>query len=264
MDMRIKNRVAVVTGGSSGIGLAAVSALLEEGARVAFCGRSKERLLEAAAVLEKKFSQERLLYSVCDVLDREQIAEFRRQTIDRFGGVDILVNNAGRARFSTFADTDDEAWRDELHLKFFSIIYPTRAFLDSLEKSDQAAIVCVNSLLAVQPEPHMVATSAARAGVLSLSYSLAKEFAPKGIRVNSILLGTISSGQWKERYQKSGDVEESFDDWMQKLAVEKKIPLGRFGVPAEAASAIVYLASPLSSYTTGATLDVSGGFARHI
>ncbi len=101
---------------------------------------------------------------------------------------------------STFADTTDEAWREELELKFFSQIYPVRAFKPLLDKSDAAAIMAVNSLLAYQPEPYMVATSAARAGAQSLVKSLAREFAPR-IRVNSIMLGLIDSGQWQRRFE---------------------------------------------------------------
>ncbi|WP_033941372.1 SDR family NAD(P)-dependent oxidoreductase, partial [Pseudomonas aeruginosa] len=100
-----------------------------------------------------------------------------------------LVNNAGQGRVSTFAETTDEAWSEELQLKFFSVIHPVRAFLPQLESRADAAIVCVNSLLASQPEPHMVATSAARAGVKNLVRSMAFEFAPKGVRVNGILIG---------------------------------------------------------------------------
>ncbi len=116
------------------------------------------------------------------------------------GRCDILVNNAGQARMSTFADTTDEAWREELELKFFSQIYPVRAFKPMLDKSDAAAILAVNSLLAYQPEPYMVATAAARAGAQSLVKSLAREFAPR-IRVNSVMLGLINSGQWERRFE---------------------------------------------------------------
>ena len=113
----------------------------------------------------------------------------------------MLVNNAGQGRVSTFADTADEAWREELELKYFSIIRPTRAFLPMLREAKAPSIVCVNSLLALQPEPHMVATSSARAGTLSLVKSLAGELAPERIRVNSILIGIVESGQWRRRFE---------------------------------------------------------------
>ena len=264
MDCGLKDRVAVVTGGSSGIGLATVGRMLAEGAKVAFCARDEQRLEAARAGLEARFGTDAILAAPCDVLDADALARFRAQVEDRFGATDILVNNAGRARMSSFADTDDTAWREELELKFFGLIHPTRAFLPLLEASDSAAIVCINALLAQQPEPHLVATSAARAGALSLVKSLSREFAPKGIRVNSILLGIIESGQWDRRYQAQAADGETREEWLAAIARDRGVPLGRFGTPDEVAAAIVFLASPLASYITGAALDVSGGHAHHV
>lgn len=264
MDLNIRNNVAVVTGGTSGIGLATVRLLIENGAKVAFCGREQQRLDSASEILLRDFPEGSIFAYQCDVLDKQQVENFAVAVGKYYGSVDMLINNAGQGHVSTFAGTTDEDWREELNLKFFSIIYPIRAFLPYLEASEQASIVCVNSLLALQPEPHMVATSAARAGVLNLSRSLAVEFALKGIRVNSVLLGVINSGQWKSRYKQRVEGNETFDEWLTGLAKDKKIPLGRFGYSEEAARSIVYLASPLASYTTGAAIDVSGGVARHI
>jgi NAD(P)-dependent dehydrogenase (short-subunit alcohol dehydrogenase family) len=176
----------------------------------------------------------------------------------------MLVNNAGQGRVSTFADTTDDAWREELELKYFSVIRPTRAFLPMLRESQTPSIVCVNSLLALQPEPHMVATSSARAGTLSLVKSLAVELAPERIRVNSILIGIVESGQWRRRFETQAAPGQSWEDWTSELARKKNIPLGRFGRPEEAAQALFYLATSLSSYTTGSHIDVSGGVARHV
>ena len=118
--------------------------------------------------------------------------------------IDLLVNNAGQGRVSTFARHHRRRLAAELNLKFFSQILPIRAFTPFLERSTAPAIVAVNSLLAYQPEPHMVCTSAARAGVQSLLKSLAAEFAP-AIRVNAILLGLIDSGQWQRRFEARAD-----------------------------------------------------------
>lgn len=129
--------------------------------------------------------------------------------------------------------------------------------------SESAAIVAVNALLSVEPEPHMVCTSAARAGVQNLMKSLATEFAPH-IRVNSVLLGTIDSDQWRRRFEARSNTGQTREEWLTSLARDRKIPLGRFGDPEEVARAIAFLGSPAASYITGASLEISGGMSRHI
>lgn len=260
----LQDRVAVITGGSSGIGLATARLMLSAGARIAICGRDGARLEAAAAALVRDAGNDRLLAQRCDVLDADAVAALADAVARRFGAADVLVNNAGQGRVSTFADTTDDAWREELDLKFFSIVRPTRAFLPQLQRSDAGAIVCVNSLLARQPEPHMVATSAARAGVLNLVRSLATELAPQRVRVNAVLIGLVESGQWRRRFETQAAPGESWEAWTATLAARKGIPLGRLGRPEEAANAITFLASPLASYTTGTFIDVSGGHSRHV
>ena len=263
----LAGRVAAVTGGSSGIGLATASLLLARGAAVAINGRDAQRLQRAEQTLRARHPAARLLARACDVLDGAAVRAWAAEVEATLGPVALLVNNAGQGRVSTFADTSDEAWTEELRLKFFSIIHPTRAFLPQLARQaaalGDAAVVCVNSLLARQPEPHMVATSAARAGVVNLVRSLATEFAPQRVRVNGILVGLIDSGQWRRRYEARADRSQDWDAWSGALARSKHIPLARLGRPEEAAQALVFLASPAASYVTGTHLDVSGGHSRH-
>jgi NAD(P)-dependent dehydrogenase (short-subunit alcohol dehydrogenase family) len=261
MNLDLQDKVAVVTGGTSGIGLATARLFLAEGAMVAICGRDEGRLAAAKATLNA--ASNRLFAMPCNVLDKGAVGGFAAAVEQWTGRCDILVNNAGQARMSTFADTTDEAWREELELKFFSQIYPVRAFKPMLDKSAKAAILAVNSLLAYQPEPHMVATSAARAGAQSLVKSLAREFAPH-IRVNSVMLGLIVSGQWERRFAAREDKAVTRAEWLANAARNGHIPLERLGEPDEVARAIVFLSSPAAGFITGAQLEISGGRSSYI
>jgi NAD(P)-dependent dehydrogenase (short-subunit alcohol dehydrogenase family) len=257
-----EGRVAVVTGGSSGIGLATVQLLLARGASVAFCARTPETVAAVEAELTTEHGAGRVMGRALSVLDPEAVQGFAAEMRDRFGRCDLLVNNAGQGRVSTFAETTDDDWRAEYELKIFSQVHPVRAFRPLLEQTG-GAIVVVNSLLSLQPEPHMVCTASARAGVQSLVKSLSVELAP-AIRVNAILLGLVDSGQWARRFEAREDQGQSREDWYGALAAKKGIPLERLGQPEEAAEAIAFLGSARASYVTGASLEVSGGLSRHI
>jgi NAD(P)-dependent dehydrogenase (short-subunit alcohol dehydrogenase family) len=263
MDLELRDKVAVVTGGSSGIGLATARLFLEEGALVAICGRDAGRLATAKSALNEHGASERLLARQCDVLDKVAVDDFAMAVEQWKGRCDILINNAGQARLSTFSETTDEAWREELELKFFSQIYPVRAFKPLLDKSSAAAILAVNSLLAYQPEPYMVATAAARAGAQNLVKSLAREFAPR-IRVNSLMLGLVHSGQWERRFAARKDPLQTREDWYAEIARTRHIPMQRLGTPDEVARAIAFLCSPTAGFITGAQLEISGGVSRHM
>ncbi len=262
MDLGLRDKVALITGGSAGIGLATARAFLDEGARVAICARGAARLEAAAAELRARPGA-RVFAQVCDVLQPEQVNAWVAGAAAALGGVDALVNNAGQGRFLTFRETTDEQWRQELELKFFSIIHPVRAAYPHLRARGGGSIVVVNAVLARQPEPHMVPTSAARAGVLNLARSLAEEFAPDGIRVNSLTLGTIESEQWRRRYREA-NTDRSEAEWLAEQAAARHIPLGRFGRPDEVAGTIVFLCSRQAGFITGATVDVAGGVQRYV
>ncbi|MEV6793988.1 SDR family oxidoreductase [Streptomyces sp. NPDC051320] len=261
MDLGLADRTVLVTGGSSGVGLATVRALIEEGARVATCGRDADRLARAAAGLGA--GPDRLLTGVCDVRDAAAVRHFTTRTAEHFGGLDGLVNNAGQSRMKNFAESDADDWRDELELKFAGVLNPLHAGLDHLRASAVASVVNVNAVLAKQPEPRLITTSAARAGILNLSKSLSQELAGDGIRVNSVCLGLVDTGQWTRRHAASGSALP-YEQWQAALAADRGVALGRLGRAEEVAYAVVSLLSPRASYITGTSIDVCGGVGRSI
>ncbi|WP_216894936.1 SDR family oxidoreductase [Nocardia alni] len=260
MDLHLNGRTYVVTGGSSGVGLATVGLLLSEGARVITCARDLSRLRSAVEALP---GAERVHAQSCDVRDPAAVASLIASGTERFGGIDGLVNNAGRSRMATRAEATLDDWHDELDLKFASVLNTVDAALPWLRRSDTAAIVNINAVLARQPEIRLVTTSAARAGLLNLTKSLSLELAPENIRVNTVSLGLVDTGQWRRRYEESGTAQ-SFAEWEAQIAADRGVGLGRFGRADEVAAMVVTLLSPRSSYVTGADLDVCGGVARYV
>ncbi|MCQ4210696.1 SDR family oxidoreductase [Streptomyces longispororuber] len=260
MDLGLADRTVLVTGGSSGVGLATVRALLDEGANVATCGRDGDRL----ARTKEKLRSDRLFTGICDVRDAAEVRGFTEASAAHFGGrIDGLVNNAGQSRMKPFAETTMDDWRDELDLKFAGVLNPLAAARTYLADSDAASVVNVNAVLAKQPETRLMTTSAARAGILNLSKSLSVELAGDGIRVNSVCLGLVDTGQWTRRHA-AADSGLSYEDWQAELAADRGIALGRLGRAEEVAYAIVALLSPRASYITGTSIDVCGGVGRGI
>lgn len=260
MDLRLEGRVVVVTGASSGVGLAVARYLVQEGGRVIACARDLSRLERAVASLDGPGK----VHPVgCDVTNRAQVEAMVAETVDVFGVLDGLVCNAGRSLMATLPDTSDEQLREELELKIFGAWHVIRAARPHLAASDAASVVNVNAILAKQPETRLAATSAARAALLNFTRSLASELGPDGIRVNSVCLGLIDTGQWRRRYEVAG-TQQSYEGWSAEIAADRGIALGRFGRAEEVAFPVVTLLSPLSGYCTGASIDVGGGVSRYV
>ena len=260
MDLCLAGRAYLVTGASSGVGLATARLLLAEGAHVAACARDGARLASALAELPRAHGAQ-VHAAACDVLDRESVAAFVDHSAKQFGRLDGIVNNAGRSLMARVAETSTEQWAQELRLKIDSVLHTVDAAAAHLRDSDAPAIVNINAILARQPEPRLGATSAARAALLNLSKTLAHDLAP--VRVNSVLLGLIDTGQWRRRYDAAA-TGQTYEQWSAALAAERGVALGRLGEAEEVAYAIVALLSPRASYITGSSIDVGGGVARYV
>lgn len=264
MDLGLNKRVVIVTGASSGVGLATSRLLVGEGCHVIGCGRDTERLDSVAASIEGPGSFTGVRGDVLDQADMEAVVG---RAIADFGAIDGLVCNAGRSLMKPLFETTEEEILDEYRLKVFGVLNLVRQARGHLAASDAASVVVVNAILARQPEAKLPVTASARAGLLNLTRSLAGELGADGTRVNSVALGLVDTGQWRRRYDKAiadGTTDADYDTWSAEIAADRGIVLGRFGRAEEVAFPIVSFLSPRSGYCTGATIDIGGGVARYI
>lgn len=261
MDLGLKDKVAVIMGGTSGVGLKTAETFLQEGAKVAICGRSKERIEKASNHLFSFGSKEDIYAGQCDVTSKEDVDSFIQATANYFGGIDILVNAAGHSVMGYFFDITDEQWQEQIQLKYFAIIYAVRAVHPHLVMRGGGRIININATLAKEPERHMVATAATRAGLLNLSKTLSQELAENNILVNSVSLGLIRTDQWERRRLKNAPEQEP-EEYYAELAKKRNIPLGRVGEAEEVADVIVFLASDKASYVAGSTIETAGALGK--
>jgi NAD(P)-dependent dehydrogenase (short-subunit alcohol dehydrogenase family) len=252
VNLELRDRAFLITGGSDGLGLGLARKLVEEGSRVAVCGRDRERLERAQALLGAD-----ALCVQADVTKAADLDAFIDETLLRFGRLDGAVNNAGRSAGGSIADSDDESWRQDYELKVIPTLHVSRRVLGALEESG-GSIINVLAILARAPGANSTPTSASRAAGLALTKVLANEMGPRGVRVNAILIGLIESGQWVRRAKDSGVDLQGF---YKSLVQGSKIPLGRIGRAEEFADLAAFLLSPRASYITGVGVSIDGGLS---
>ncbi len=260
MDMGLKGKVALITGGSDGIGLATARLLAAEGARVAICARREEPLRQAAAEVRRATGGD-VLAVPADVSRAEDIARFIGQAAQTYGRIDILLNNAGSSSAHPFEQVPDEEWRHDFDLKLMAAVRCSRAVLPYMRRVGGGRIVNVTAGAGKTPGAASVPTSVTRAAGLALTKALSKEMAKYNILVNSVVIGIVRSGQWVRRHaelQKSNPsltLEQFYVD-----AVKARgVPLCREGTEDEAASVVVFLASNMASYVSGVAINIDGG-----
>lgn len=245
--MKLKGRVAVVTGGSRGIGRAIALAVAEEGADVAInFQRNETQAKEVAQAIERLGRSAETFQA--DVSDPEQVQRMRDAVLQRFDrGVDILVNNAGINRDKSFVRMDEEIWKAVISVNLNGVFYCTKAFLDGMAAKGFGRIINISSIVAQMGNFGQANYAAAKAGVLGLTKTLARELAGKGVTVNAVAPGFIETDM----------VASVPEDVKERIRVQ--IPLRRFGKPEEVARAVVFLASEDTGYITGQVLSVNGG-----
>ena len=258
MDLELAGKIAIVTGGSDGIGKAAATAMAREGAKVALAARRQSVLDEAVSEITAETHGEVVGIST-DVRDEAAVERLIDEVVAKWGGLDILVNNAGTSSAVRLEDMTNERLAEDLQLKVYGAVYCMRHALAHLKRSGSGAVVNITTPGGEAPEAGTQPTALSRAAGISLTKAWSKEFAPDNIRVNTVCIGLLKSGQHRIRWEKAHAENPSYsleDHWVE---TGKEVPLGRVGEASEAGDVIAFLCSARASYVTGASVNIDGG-----
>lgn len=257
MDLSLNGKVALVTGGSRGIGQGIAHGLAAEGCHLAICARGEEEL-EAAADGLRKHGVEVLALAL-DITEPEAPAQFVEAAVERFGRLDVVVNNVGGNRRKPFEETTDEDWDAILDLNFKAHVRTSRVAIPHLRSAGGGSILFVSSIFGREAGgPGLSIYNTTKSALISVAKIMALELAGDGIRVNSIAPGSIRfpGGSWDRRVKSDPEAMKQF--------VADNLPIGRFGTVEEVANVAVFLASDRASLVTGTCLNVDGGQSRSL
>ena len=260
MDLGITGRIAVVTGGSEGIGLAAAHILAEEGANVVILARTQSKLDAAVAEISSTAVGEIEAVS-CDVSDQDSVTAAFDRILDKWGKVDILVNNAGTGNANSFDDLTNELLSGDLQLKVFGAVYCSRAALPSMRENKWGRIINITTAAGKAAGGSPLPPSMSRAAGIALTKAMSKEYGVDNILVNTVCIGSIRSAQNyrnAEAAVASGAATDIEDYYINRA---KPIPLGRVGEGREAGDLIAFLVSDRASYISGTAINMDGGAA---
>ena len=246
---RLEGKVAVVTGGNSGIGLAAAKRLQEEGARVAIAGRSKKTLDEAVKTIGNG-----VLAVQADVAKLTDVDKLYAEVSKKLGKIDVLFVNAGVAKFAPFAETSESLYDEQFDINTKGAYFTIQKAIPFL--NDGASIILNTSVVDDLGSPNTSAYAATKAALRSFARTAAAELVGRGIRVNTVAPGPIVT----QIFGRTGLPQEAIDDFAK--GVLTKVPMKRFGQPEEVAGAVAFLASQDASYITGVEINVDGGMGQ--
>jgi NAD(P)-dependent dehydrogenase (short-subunit alcohol dehydrogenase family) len=249
MMKRLEGKVAVVTGGNSGIGLATAKRLLQEGARVAISGRSRKTLDEAVKSLG-----EGVVAVQADVSKLPEIDKLYAEVVAKLGKIDVLFVNAGIAKFMPFAETSESLYDEQFDINVKGSYFTIQKALPFL--NDGASIILNTSVADSRGTAGASAYAATKAAMRSLARTAAAELVGRGIRVNTVAPGPIAT----PIFGKTGLPQEAIDEFSRQIISE--VPMKRFGQPEEVAAAVAFLASQDASYITGVEINVDGGLGQ--
>jgi 3-oxoacyl-[acyl-carrier protein] reductase len=260
MDLGLAKKVAIITGGSEGIGKAAAHRMAEEGAQVVIVARRPD-VLKAAAEEIKAATKGVVLPVQGDVAEPATIDQVVHTTLDNFGRIDILVNNAGVSMAKHFEAVSDEDWESDFSLKVWGAVRFIRAVIPEMRKVGGGRIINVTNLGGRTPGPSSMPTSISRAAGIAITKGLSKDLAKDNILVNTVCIGLIKSGQHERRHArlKQTNPNLTLDEVYAESVKNRGVPLGRVGEAHEAGDVIAFLASERASYLTGVAINIDGG-----
>lgn len=259
--MSFKGKNALVIASSQGLGKAIAKKLAEQGVNVMISSREQGKLQDVKSELEQT-SKGKIVYKPCDIKNKEDIKALVNETINEFGTIDFLVNNAGGPPAGTFEEMTDDDWQHAFELNLLSYIRIIREVLPYMKKSG-GKIVNIASSSVKEPIPGLILSNTFRVGIVGLTKTLASEFAPYNILINTVAPGRIATDRLE--YLDSVMAEKK-GITKQEIKEQRKldIPLGRYGRPEEFANYVSFLLSDANSYMTGQTLLIDGGLVKSI
>ena len=260
MDLGIRNKKALVTASSKGIGRAVAEALLSEGCDVGICSRSKDDLIETANEIKSKSNFD-VFWAVCDLNKQKDLENTFNQFVKEFGQIDILVNNCGGPSAGYMSELDDEKWQSAFEQVLLSAVRLSRFAITDMMKREWGRIINITSLTVKQPVDNLMLSNSLRTGLIGFAKTLSNEIGKFNITVNNIAPGyTLTNRLYELAVLRAKEANMSHEDILIDMA--KEIPMNRLGGPEEIAAAVVFLASAKAGYITGTTLQVDGGLIK--